>query len=84
MCQDGTAISLSQAGPSNWWVDFNYKSTVGGGRADLRIGGRSSDLLIGNQMPTARSQQIKSFHDPATTVLPSSSNVPGRLTCRTR
>ncbi len=41
-----------------------------GGRADLRIGGRSSDLLIGNQIPTAQSQQIKSFQDPATTVLP--------------
>ena len=29
-----------------------------------------TDLLIGNQMPTAQSHQIKSFHDPATTVLP--------------
>ncbi len=36
----------------------------------MRIGGRSSDLLIGNQMPTAQSQQINSFHDPATAVLP--------------
>ncbi len=41
-----------------------------GGRADLRIGGRSSDLLIGNQIPTVQSQQINSFHAPATTVLP--------------
>ncbi len=31
---------------------------------------RPADLLIGNQMPTAQSQQIKSFHDPATTLLP--------------
>ncbi len=30
----------------------------------------TSDLLIANQMPTAQPQQIKSFHDPATTVLP--------------
>ena len=41
-----------------------------GGRADLRIGGRSSDLLIGNQIPTAQSRKIKAFHDPATTLLP--------------
>ncbi len=30
----------------------------------------TSDLLIGNQMPTAQSEQIESFHDPATTLLP--------------
>ncbi len=28
---------------------------------------RTSDLLIGNQIPIAQSQQIKSFRDPATT-----------------
>ncbi len=43
---------------------------ISGGCADLRIGGRSSDLLIGNQIPTAQSQQIKSFHNRATTLLP--------------
>ena len=41
-----------------------------GGRADLRIGGCSSDLLIGNQIPIAQPKQIKSFHAAATTVLP--------------
>ncbi len=70
MCQDGTAISLSQAGPSNWWVDFNYKSTVGG-RADLRIGGRSSDLLIGNQMSLSELEKNRYFQQTATRVLPS-------------
>ena len=32
--------------------------------------GRTDDLLIGNQIPTAQSHQINSFRDPATTVLP--------------
>ena len=41
-----------------------------GARADLGIGGRSSDLLIATQIPKGQSQQIKSFHDHATTVLP--------------
>ncbi len=41
-----------------------------GGRADLRIGGRSNDLLIGNQMPLFRPYKIKHFHGPATTLLP--------------
>ncbi len=41
-----------------------------GGRADLRIGGRSSDLLIDNQIPITLPQQINSFRDPATPVLP--------------
>ncbi len=54
---------------SSTWEDYNYKSTVGG-RADLGIGGRSSDLLIGNQIRTTESHQIKSFHRTATTVLP--------------
>ncbi len=31
---------------------------------------RTSDLLIANQMPTPQPKQIKSLHDPATTVLP--------------
>ncbi len=31
---------------------------------------RTSDLLITYQIPTAQPQQIKSFHAPATTVLP--------------
>ncbi len=31
---------------------------------------RTSDLLIGNQIPIVRPHQIKSFHAPATTVLP--------------
>ncbi len=47
--------------PSSHGEDFNYKSTVGGGRADLRIGGRSSDLLIANQMPTAPSPSKSSL-----------------------
>ncbi len=31
---------------------------------------RASDLLIGNQILTAQSQQIKPLHDAATMVLP--------------
>ncbi len=31
---------------------------------------RTSDLLIGNQIPIARPHKIKSFHNPATTLLP--------------
>ncbi len=43
---------------------------ISGGCADLRIGGRNSDLLIGNQIPIAQSQQMKPSHDPATLLLP--------------
>ncbi len=35
----------------------------------LRVVGRVN-LLIGNQIPIARPHKIKSFHNPATTLLP--------------
>ncbi len=40
-----------------------------GGRADLRIGGRSSDPLIGNQIPTADPKKNRCFKCVPTKVL---------------
>ncbi len=50
--------SIAGATPVRWIAEVNSEKITTtnpqwGGRADLRIGGRSSDLLIGNQMPLA-------------------------------
>ncbi len=41
-----------------------------GGRANLRIGGRSSDLLIGNQIHLTDPKKIEGVQPAATTLLP--------------
>ncbi len=43
---------------------------ISGGCADLRIGGRSSDLLIGNQIPLIALSKVRDLRDAATALLP--------------